>query len=111
MPHLILFLPLVFIVFFACSLAEANRVPFDLPEAESELVAGFMTEFSSLFFSLIVLLEYSHLIILFFCGSFYFLLANNIFLLIAVVFFLILLATSAHAIFPRFRYDLLLSSF
>jgi NADH:ubiquinone oxidoreductase subunit H len=49
-------------IFFICILAESNRVPFDLPEAESELVAGFITEYSSIYFSLILLTEYANII-------------------------------------------------
>lgn len=53
---------LVLLLFFICILAESNRVPFDLPEAESELVAGFITEYSSIYFSLILLTEYGNII-------------------------------------------------
>jgi len=66
---LMLFNVFFFVIYNICILVESNRVPFDLPEAESELVAGFMTEFSSLYFSIIILSEYFSLVIfsLFLC--------------------------------------------
>ena len=52
------------IFFFVSILADSNRVPYDLPEAESELVAGFITEYSTIYFSLILLTEYANIIAL-----------------------------------------------
>ncbi len=55
----IFYQPVGFFVFFLCSLAEANRAPFDLPEAESELTGGFHTEYSGFKFSMFFLAEYT----------------------------------------------------
>jgi len=54
---------LAFLIFFACSLAEANRIPFDIPEAESELVAGVTTEYAGMRFGLLQMAEYLHTLI------------------------------------------------
>jgi len=59
----IFYQPLGFIIFFVCVFAESNRLPFDLPEAESELVAGFHTEYSGFKMLMFYIGEYGHMIV------------------------------------------------
>jgi NADH-quinone oxidoreductase subunit H len=54
----------MFIVFFICVLVEINRYPFDLPEAESELVSGYNVEYAAAGFALFFLAEYSNMIVM-----------------------------------------------
>ena len=61
---IILFNYFFLLFFFVSILADSNRVPYDLPEAESEPVAGFITEYSTIYFSLILLTEYANIIAL-----------------------------------------------
>jgi len=109
--------PLGFIIFLISAFAEANRSPFDLPEAESELVAGFHTEYSSLKFAFFYLSEYAHMIVVsglvttLFLGGWYgpFLsgILGPLWFFIKMVFILFLFIW-IRASFPRFRYDQLM---
>jgi NADH-quinone oxidoreductase subunit H len=110
---------LVFIVYYIASLAECNRTPFDLPEAESELVAGYHTEYSSMKFVMFQMAEYINLITassigvtLFFGG--YIGPKVNVYPWLGLIYFvakvlvLILLAMWIRFTLPRFRYDQLM---
>jgi NADH-quinone oxidoreductase subunit H len=110
---------LVFIVFYIASLAECNRTPFDLPEAESELVAGYHTEYSSMKFVMFQMAEYINLITassigvtLFFGG--YIGPKVDVYPWLGLVYFvakvmvMILLAMWIRFTLPRFRYDQLM---
>ena len=108
----------MFIVFFISVLAETNRHPFDLPEAEGELVAGFMTEYSSMAFALFFLGEYMNMImmsgmvtILFLGGwlaPFGLTFIPGVVWFIAKVLFCLFVFIWVRATFPRFRYDQLM---
>jgi len=107
--------PLGFLLYLVCAIAETNRTPFDLPEAENELVAGFHTEYSSMKFAMFFLGEYGSMINV---GA----LATTLFLggwqgpfLPPVLWFLIKLSAFLfffiwlRATLPRFRYDQLMN--
>jgi NADH-quinone oxidoreductase subunit H len=113
-----LFVP--FIIFFISSLAETNRHPFDLPEAESELVSGYNVEYSAMGFALFSLAEYSNILLMcslntiLFWGGWY--PPLNIFIFLPYSFWFgvkvtlfAILFVYARAILPRYRYDQLMN--
>ena len=111
----------MFVIFFISALAETNRPPFDLPEAEAELVAGYQTEYSGMMYAMFWLGEYANILLMCAMGSILFLggwLAPieiypfNIFptplWLILKILFLFILFSLVKAIVPRYRYDQLM---
>jgi NADH-quinone oxidoreductase subunit H len=106
-------------MFFICSIAEINRTPFDLPEAETELVSGFCTEYSSMKYAMFFMAEYANMITVcaitttLFLGGWNGPLATSIPLLgpvyfVAKVYFLIFFCMWLRATVPRYRYDQLM---
>jgi NADH-quinone oxidoreductase subunit H len=118
--HVWFCLPLfpMFIVFFVSALAETNRSPFDLPEGESEIVAGFFVEYSAMAFALFFLGEYANMIlmsgmttILFlggWLGPFGILPQLGVLWFILKVCFCLFVFLWVRATFPRYRYDQLM---
>jgi NADH-quinone oxidoreductase subunit H len=111
----------MFVIFFISALAETNRPPFDLPEAEAELVAGYQTEYSGMMYAMFWLGEYANILLMCAMGSILFLggwlspieiypftLIPGAFWLIFKILFLFILFALVKAIVPRYRYDQLM---
>jgi NADH-quinone oxidoreductase subunit H len=119
----VVYQPLAFVMFLTAILAECNRLPFDLPEAEQELVGGYHTEYSSMKFALFFLGEYAHMIVTSYLLVTIFLGGWQIPLIAGpgtpvawrvIVFFLKMFAVIVLEMFirwtiPRFRFDQLMS--
>jgi NADH-quinone oxidoreductase subunit H len=106
-------LPL-FIVYFISAVAETNRLPFDVAEGESEIVAGFHVEYSGMAFAVFFLAEYANIILVCMLAALMFLggwlspvpfLPDSFLWLLAKVAFLVFLFLWFRATFPRYRYD------
>ena len=111
---LILLTPIGFVVYIIAAVAETNRAPFDLPEAEQELIGGFLTEYSGLKFVMYYLAEYVNMItvaalaaLLFFGGWYLWFVPPILAFLLKVVLFLFLYIW-LRGTFPRLRYDVLM---
>ena len=111
----------MFVIFFISSLAETNRPPFDLPEAEAELVAGYQTEYSGMMYAMFWLGEYANILLMCALGSILFLggwlspidiypfnlIPGAIWLIFKILLLFILFAL-VKAVVPRYRYDQLM---
>jgi NADH-quinone oxidoreductase subunit H len=111
----------MFVIFFISALAETNRPPFDLPEAESELVAGYQTEYSGMMYAMFWLGEYANILLMCAMGSILFLggwlspidifpfslVPSPLWLVIKILLLFVLFAL-VKAIVPRYRYDQLM---
>ena len=111
----------MFIIFFISALAETNRPPFDLPEAEAELVAGYQTEYSGMMYAMFWLGEYANILLMCAIGSILFLggwlspidiyplntFPGPIWLTLKIILLFVLFAL-VKAIVPRYRYDQLM---
>jgi NADH-quinone oxidoreductase subunit H len=116
----ILFQPVAFILFFISALAETNRLPFDLPEADSELVAGWFTEYSGMRFAFYILAEYANMIIVSCIGTILFLggwhapfqaleAVPPVIWFLLKVYFIFFFFIWLRATLPRLRYDQLMT--
>ena len=116
MPYIIPLFP-AFVLFFIAGVAETNRAPFDLPEAEQELIAGFFTEYSGMKFAMFFLGEYlnmitmSALVTILFLGGWHSYIGLDIPILVFAfkVFLLLCVFIWLRSTFPRIRYDRLMS--
>jgi len=111
----------MFVIFFISALAETNRPPFDLPEAEAELVAGYQTEYSGMMYAMFWLGEYANILLMCAMGSILFLggwlspvdlfpfniIPGPLWLIFKILLLFILFAL-VKAIVPRYRYDQLM---
>ena len=111
----------MFVIFFISALAETNRPPFDLPEAEAELVAGYQTEYSGMMYAMFWLGEYANILLMCAMGSILFLggwlspinlfpfneIPGPIWMIFKILFLFFLFAL-VKAIVPRYRYDQLM---
>ena len=111
----------MFVVFFISALAETNRPPFDLPEAEAELVAGYQTEYSGMMYAMFWLGEYANILLMCAMGAILFLggwlspieiypftaIPGAIWLILKILLLFILFAL-VKAVVPRYRYDQLM---
>ena len=111
----------MFVIFFISALAETNRPPFDLPEAEAELVAGYQTEYSGMMYAMFWLGEYANILLMCAMGAILFLggwlspleiypftlVAGPVWLVLKIL-LLFLLFALVKAIVPRYRYDQLM---
>ncbi len=111
----------MFVIFFISALAETNRPPFDLPEAEAELVAGYQTEYSGMMYAMFWLGEYANILLMCAMGSILFLggwlspleiyplniIPAPVWMVLKIL-FLFFLFSIVKAIVPRYRYDQLM---
>ena len=111
----------MFVIFFISALAETNRPPFDLPEAEAELVAGYQTEYSGMMYAMFWLGEYANILLMCALGSILFLggwlplidiyplniIPGPVWMIFKILFLFFLFAI-VKAIVPRYRYDQLM---
>jgi len=106
--------PIGFLIFLICAIAEINRAPFDLPEAETELVAGFHVEYSSMKFAMYFMAEYANMITVaamattLFLGGWRGPFLPPVVWFLVKLFLLIFLFIWIRATLPRFRYDQLM---
>ena len=111
----------MFVIYFISALAETNRTPFDLPEAESELVAGYQTEYSGMMYAMFWLGEYANILLMCALGSILFLggwlspvdiypfnIIPGPFWMILKILLLFFIFAIIKAVVPRYRYDQLM---